>query len=152
MHPLLVLVILFSVKNGIRRPSDRVYIWKLPALPGISRLSFPKPEDINLTYFDTFRMELFLDRMRNLTEGLEALNRLRQYGTVDTDAAGIVNRLEASLLAAKKFLADTRVETQIDQLSNIVETVRNLGNPEDWMEAMGPLLSGMVKMTDFDGK
>lgn len=62
MHPLLLLVLVFVLKDGGRK---KPYIRK--------EMIFPEP-----LYFDTFRMELMLDRLRVLTETLEKVNRLSQ--------------------------------------------------------------------------
>ncbi|MBQ6949756.1 MAG: hypothetical protein IJN41_08720 [Firmicutes bacterium] len=65
-------------------------------------------------YFDTFRMELMLDRLRNLTEMLEKVNRLSQVNQL-SDVLEILGGMDgtASLLAAAEpllqgFLGETQ--------------------------------------------
>ena len=85
MHPLLLLVLVFVLKDGGRKKS---YIRK--------EMIFPEP-----LYFDTFRMELMLDRLRVLTETLEKVNRLSQVNQL-SDALELLGGFggTASLLQA----------------------------------------------------
>jgi len=141
MHPLLLLALLFALRNG---RANSGYIWRPPVLP---RLSMPFP-----TYFDTFRMEMMLDKMRTLTDALDKVNHLRQ---IDQSAAGRSNAMERigeSLEVAKAFLADTKAERKIDQMAGAVDTLRQVSDPSGWMAAAGPLLSGLGNLKDFEGK
>ena len=81
MNPLVILVLLLVLRGGT------------PAL-SVTRLSLP-------TYFDTFRMEMMLDRMRTLTDALEKVNHLRQIDQTASGRTGTVERLGESLEVAK---------------------------------------------------
>lgn len=136
MNPLLLVVLLFVLKNGT---SGGSYVWRPPLLPTFSA-SFP-------TYFDTFRMELMLDRMRTITDALDKVNHLRQIDRSAAERLGTMDRIGESLEVAKAFLADTKAERQVDQMAGAVETLRQVSDPSGLLAAAAPLLSGLGKGT-----
>ena len=98
MNPLIILILVFVLKeNGRNKP----YIWRGPLVPGLSVTHFMKDVLEEPLYFDTFRMELVLDRLRDLTEMLEKVNRLSQINQL-SDAIEILGGFEgmSSLIAA----------------------------------------------------
>ena len=140
MHPLVLLVLLLALQNGT---SGHGYIWRPPTLP---RLSISLP-----AYFDTFRMELMLDRMRTLTDALDKVNHLRQLDRA-SGRNNTVERLGQSLEVAKAFLADTKAERRIDQMSGAIDALRQVSDPSGLMAAAGPLLSELRNLKDFERK
>ncbi len=110
MNPLIVLILIFVWKEGGNKP----YIWRGPAVPRLSVSRIVKEALEEPLYFDTFRMELMLDRLRNLTEMLEKVNRLSQVNQL-SDVLEILGGMDgtASLLAAAEpllqgFLGETQ--------------------------------------------
>lgn len=98
MHPLIVLILVFVLKeNGKNKP----YIWRGPLVPGLSVTRVMKDVLEEPIYFDTFRMELVLDRLRELTEMLEKVNRLSQVNQL-SDVLEVLGGFEgmSSLIAA----------------------------------------------------
>lgn len=123
MHPLLLLFLVLSFSSSkSRSPFSAAYIQ-----PPI--------------YFDTFRMELLLDRLHAVTEALEKLNHLNQVSTLPPTKENSLNRLQDSLEAAKGFLADTKAEKQLDTISNTVSGLKQFGDMEQLLSAIGPILS-----------
>ncbi|MBQ4576216.1 MAG: hypothetical protein IKK22_06035 [Firmicutes bacterium] len=101
MNPLILLILVFVLKEGRNRP----YIWRGPTVPGWSVTNVVKEALEEPFYFDTFRMELILDRLRNLTEMLEKVNRLSQVNQI-SDALELLGGWEgaASMLQAAEPL------------------------------------------------
>ena len=54
-----------------------------------------------------------------------------------------IDRVQDSLEAVKGFLADEKSSRQVDTLSNTLSGVKKLGNLDDLMATLGPLLSMM---------
>lgn len=107
----------------------------------LPRLSLPSP-----AYFDTFRMEMMLDRMRTITDALDKMNHLRQIDRAAVDRAGAVERIGESLEVAKAFLADTKAERKIDTLSGIVAAAQQFTDPDSLMQNAGSLLSAFSSL------
>ena len=127
MHPLLLLALVFSIKNGV---SKVPYVWQLPSLP-----SYP-------TYFDTFQMELVLDKLKTLTVAMEKMNQLKRSQPVALEMGSMLERLGTSLEVAKAFLADTEVESKLDQIVGMLEVVKDFGDPKDILSMVEPFFKG----------
>lgn len=141
MHPLLLLTLLFVLKS---RAENSSYLWRPPALP---RLFPPFP-----TYFDTFRMELMLDKMRTLTDALDKVNHLRQIDQTASKQDSKMERIGESLEVAKAFLADSKSQRNLQRLTQATETLRRIGEPSEWIAAAGSLLSHLEGLKGFEGK
>ncbi len=88
MNPLILLVLAFVLKERIPRRSVGSFV----------REALEEP-----LYFDTFRMEMILDRLRMLTEMMEKVNRLSQVSQL-SDVMEMLGGLEGvtSLLQMKE--------------------------------------------------
>ena len=123
MHPLLLLFLVLSFSSSKNKsPFSAAYIH-----PPV--------------YFDTFRMELLLDRLHAVTEALEKLNHLNQVKTLPPTKENSINRLQDSLEAAKGFLADTKAEKQLDTISSTVSGLKQFGDMEQLFSNLAPILS-----------
>ena len=129
MNPLWLLVLVFALSDRGRKTP---YIWRPPALP---RLSSMIPE-----YFDTFRMELMLDRMRTMTDALDKVNHLRQLNRTELDRGGTVERLSESIEVAKAFLADTKSQKKLEALSGAAQAAKQFTAPDGLLQNAGALL------------
>ncbi len=94
-------------------------------------------------YIDTFKMELFLDKLHNMTNALEKINHLTQAQRVPTKKGRTpsIDQVQESLDAIKGFLADGKTSRKVSQLSDTLSGAKKLGDMEDLISAMGPILS-----------
>lgn len=133
MNPLLILILILVFSNNRKShgyiPGSPFRLGRSPLLP------------MSFSYFDTFKMELLLDRLHTITEALEKLNHLRQIQHVPPSKESSMARIQDSLDAAKGFLADTKAQDRLDALSNTLAGVKQLGNMESLISSMGPILS-----------
>ena len=133
MNPILLLVVILILSNNNKH---NTYIPR--GLFHSSRSSVPF---MRLSYFDTFKMELLLDRLHAMTEALEKLNHLRQIQSLPPSKENTMVRIQDSLDAAKGFLADTKAAKQLDTISDTFSGVRQLGDMDQLISSMGPILS-----------
>ncbi|WP_206459777.1 hypothetical protein [Anaerovorax sp. IOR16] len=144
MNPLLLLIVFLIFSNGGKSSlKGNPYI----NIPSISK-SFLSP--FSITYFDTFKMELLLDRLKAITEALDKINHLNQMRTLPPSKENSMNRIQESLDAAKGFLADTKAEKKIDTLSNTISGVKQFQNMESLISNMGPILSMLNSNNEND--
>ena len=144
MNPLLLLIVILILGNNGK---SHGYI------PGASSLKLRRSlfSGFNLDYFDTFKMELLLDRMRTITEAMEKLNHLRQIQKLPPAKGASMEKIQDSVDAAKGFLADTKAANQLDTISDTLSSVKQLGDMSGLISSMGPLLS-MLTSTMGDHK
>ncbi len=139
MNPLLLLIV-FSIfsSGGPSTLKNNPYI-NIPSI----RKSFLSPflSPLSSNYFDTFKMELLLDRLKAITEALDKINHLNQMRTLPPSRENSINRIQESLDAARGFLMDTDAEKKIDTLSNTISSVKRLQGMEGLMKNLGPILS-----------
>lgn len=93
------------------------------------------------TYFDTFKMDLLLDRLHTMTNALEKVNRLSQMRSTPMTKMNSMERIQDSLDAIRGFLSDGKASRQIDTLTGTLSSVKKFGDLENMMSAMGPILS-----------
>ncbi|NLP30250.1 MAG: hypothetical protein GX363_03875 [Clostridiales bacterium] len=130
MNPVVILILLFVLGNSSTKGK---------ALPAF-KMSRPP---IRPGYIDTFKMELFLDRLHNMTNALEKINHLTQAQRVPTKKGGppSIDHVQESLDAIKGFLADGKTSRKVSQLSDTLSGAKKLGDMEDLISVMGPILS-----------
>jgi len=133
MNPglILLLILLLGPAGGKQKLSPpHIRLPKIPKGPG---------------YIDTFKMELMLDRLRAMTNAIDIINHLNQAQRVPEPKGkfSTIDKLQDSLEAVKGFLADEKSGRQVDTLSNTLSGVKKLGNLDDLMATLGPLLSMM---------
>jgi hypothetical protein len=130
MNPVVILILLFVLGNSSTKGK---------ALP-VFKMSRPP---IRPGYIDTFKMELFLDRLHNMTNALEKINHLTQAQRVPTKKGGppSIDHVQESLDAIKGFLADGKTSRKVSQLSDTLSGAKKLGDMEDLISVMGPILS-----------
>ncbi|WP_324822363.1 hypothetical protein [Sinanaerobacter sp. ZZT-01] len=135
MNPLLLLIVFLIFSSGGKSNlKSKPYI----NIPSIQK-SFLSP--FSISYFDTFKMELLLDRLRAITDALDKINHLNQMRTLPPSKENSINRIQESLDAAKGFLVDTKAEKKIDTLSNTISGVKQFQNMEGLLSNLGPILS-----------
>lgn len=142
MNPLLILIVFLIASGG-----DRSSAFMPGPRPG---LRFPAPPhfpSLRGGYFDTFRMELLLDRMRTLTEALEKVNHLRQIEKLPPTKESSLSKIQDSVDAARGFLADTKAADRLDTLSQTISGARQLGADSELISSLAPLLS-MLSASD----
>lgn len=100
-------------------------------------------------YFDTFKMELLVDRLRVLTSSLEKINNVKQISQQPIPKGGSMDRVHESLDVVKDLLADKKEGKQLDVISNTLAGVKQFGGIENLMATIGPLLS---MLSNNDGK
>ena len=156
MNPqlLIILILVLGPKGGNIKP---LRLNKPPtSLPrfsasGFSTPRFPTPRlPKGPAYIDTFKMELMLDRMRSITDALNKINNLNHAQKVPepkNNKIPSVDRIKDSLDAIRGFLAEGKQSEQIDILSNTLSSVKKLGDMDELLSVMGPILS-MIKNSD----
>ncbi|MGI6752256.1 MAG: hypothetical protein ACOX4U_06515 [Anaerovoracaceae bacterium] len=126
MNPILLLVfILFLLNPGNRR--------SFQCLP---------------SYIDTFKMELYLDRLVNMTRALEKINRLNQGKRIPpmgkpTHFSQIENVCQ-SMDALKDFLGEGKTNEQINNLIQGLSSVGKFKDMEQIISTFAPLLSTIL--------
>jgi hypothetical protein len=130
MNPVILLALIFILGN----PSGKGI-----NLPQIGK--FPPP--IKPAYIDTFKMELLLDRLHSMTSALEKVNQLNQIQKIPSHKAPSIDQVQDSLDAIKGFLADEKPYKQVDNISNTLSGLKNLGNIEELMSTLSPILSAL---------
>lgn len=140
MNPALILAaVLFLSQNQGKSP------FKLPP-PAIGKLGIPSIKDPG--YFDTFRMELLLDRLHTMTSTLEKVNHMNQIRGIPLNKNNAIDRVQESLDAVKGLLYTNKSTKQIDSLANTLSNVKQLGDMQSIMTNMGPILSMLSNKTD----
>ncbi len=139
MNPALILAAVLFLSNQGKLP------FRLPA-GSIGKMGIPPIKDPG--YFDTFRMELLLDRLRNMTNTLERVNHLNQLKGVPINRSNSIDRIQESLEAVKGLLYANKNTKNIDNLSNTLSNVKQLGDMQGLMTNMGPILSMLSNKND----
>ena len=106
---------------------------QLPGL-GIGKLGIPPIKDPG--YFDTFRMELLLDRLHNMTNTLEKVNHLNQMRGVPMNKDNSFDRIQESLEAVRGIMYNSKSSRKIDTLSNTLSGVKRIGDMQGIMTNM----------------
>lgn len=134
MNPLLLLIVVLIFSGGDRRHGSVTSsgaVRRFPAPPPLPRFE----------YFDTFHMELLLDRMRTLTEALEKVNHLRQIDRLPPTKESSLHKIQDSVDAARGFLADTKAGDQLETFSRTLSGAKQLGDAGNLLSSVAPLLS-----------
>ncbi|MGI6731847.1 MAG: hypothetical protein ACOX5F_08180 [Anaerovoracaceae bacterium] len=126
MNPglLVVLILLFSNSGKGQGP--------------IGKINIPSSGP---NYIDTFKMELLLDRLRNVTDSLERVNRLNQMKNVPFTKDNALDRIQESLDAVRGLLADGKSLQKVNKATQTISAAKKFGNMESMMSSMGPILS-----------
>jgi hypothetical protein len=141
MNPaLIVAAVLFLSQNQGKSPL------RLPPPNAVGKLRIPAIKDPG--YFDTFRMEMLLDRLHSMTSTLEKVNHLNQMKGVPLNKSNAIDRVQESLDAVKGLLYTNKSTKQIDSLSNTLSNVKQLGDMQSIMTNMGPILSMLSNKND----
>lgn len=141
MNPALILAaVLYLSQNQGKLP------FRLPPPPAIGKLGIPPIKDPG--YFDTFRMELLLDRLRSMTTTLEKVNHLNSLKGVPINRNNSIDRVQESLEAVKGLLYANKNSSHIDNLSNTLSNVKQLGDMQGLMTNMAPILSMLSNKND----
>ncbi len=137
MNPALILILILALGPASGKHKS--------PLPHIRPPRLPKGP----AYIDTFKMEMALDRLQTMTNAIEKINHLNQAQRVPQPKGKLpsIDRVQESLEAVKGFLADGKPSRQVDTLSNTLSGVKNLGNLDEMMSTMGPVLA-MMKNVD----
>lgn len=155
MNPALIGIIIFLLSQGSGKGLGGILpssgLGKLGISPGklgISSGSLGIPGLKDPGYFDTFRMELLLDRLHNLTQTLEKVNHLNQMRGVPLNRDNSIDRIQESLEAVRGLLYTNKSTKQIDKLSNTLSGVKRIGDMQGIMTNMGPILSMLSNEND----
>lgn len=141
MHPTLILAaLLFLSQNQGKTP------FRLPPPPVMGKLGIPSIKDPG--YFDTFRMEMLLDRLHNMSNTLEKVNHLNRMKSVPMNRENSIDRIQESLEAVKGLLYTNKSNKKIDSLASTLSGVKQLGDMQNIMTNMGPLLSMLSNKND----
>jgi hypothetical protein len=110
-----------------------------PAFPALGKLRLP----MGPNYIDTFKIEMMLDRLHAVTNTLEQVNHLHQIQKLPPSKVPSIDRIQDSLNSVKTFLADGKTSRKVDNLSNTISGVKKLGNMEEIINTLGPVLSAL---------
>ncbi|GAB1476788.1 hypothetical protein MASR2M70_16240 [Bacillota bacterium] len=134
MNQRFILLLLLIAGSQGRVQNPRPLSFRLPTLPK------------SPAYLDTFKMEMMLDRLHGMTDAIEKVNRLNQMQRVPEPKGKIpsIDRVQESLDAVKGFLSEGKSSQRVESLSHTLAGVQKLGNVEELMTTIGPLLS-MIK-------
>lgn len=141
MNPALILAALLFLSQNQGKSTLR-----LPPPLTAGSLGIPRIKDPG--YFDTFRMELLLDRLHNMTSTLEKVNHLNRMKSVPINRNNSIDRVQESLEAVKGLLYAKKSVKKIDSISNTISNVKQLGDMKELMTNMGPILSMLSNKND----
>jgi len=141
MNPALILfVLLLLSQNQGKTP------FRLPPPPILGKFGIPPIKDPG--YFDTFRMEMLLDHLRNMTNALEKVNHLNQLKSVPLNGSNSIDRIQESLEAIKGLLYANKSAKKLDSITNTLSGVKQISDMQNIMSNMGPLLSMLSNKDD----
>lgn len=131
MNPRLILTLLIIL--GSKGGAQKSY------LPSLRFPRFPNGP----AYVDTFKMEMALDRLHAITDAIDKINNLNQTRKIPapTRKPPSIDRVQESLEAVKGLLADGKSSQQVDSLATTLSGVKKLGNLDELVSVMGPILS-----------
>lgn len=138
MNPLVMLAVYFVLSNqgnslGYRKPLQ------------IGKLGIPP---IGPSYFDTFKMELLVDRLHTMTDTLEKVNHLNQMRNIPFTRNNSLDRVQESVEAVRGLLAEQKAAKKLDKLSTTISGVKRLGDMQGLMSTMGPMLTMLTNQND----
>lgn len=88
-------------------------------------------------YFDTFKMELLLDKLHGTVNALEKINRLNQLVAEPSRA------LKAPEQAAASLPPPADMPNPLAQIAQLAPQLSQLGDMKMLMQNLGPLLAAM---------
>ncbi|MDD4565460.1 MAG: hypothetical protein PHE79_08335 [Eubacteriales bacterium] len=141
MNPALILIAIFFMSQDAHgKPALPILPPKLGKLGNLANK--------NPVYFDTFQMELLLDRLHNMTNTLEKINHLNQLKSVPLNKSNYIDRIQESLNAVRGLLYNSKSTKQIDSISKSLSTVKKFGDMKGLMSNMEPILSMLSNQED----
>lgn len=143
MNPALILIAILFMSQTPQGKSA------FPSLPPAMKLGLPAAK--SPVYFDTFQMELLLDRLHNMINALEKINHLNQLRSVPVNKSNYIDRIQESLDAVRGLLYSKKSTKQIDTLSKSLSTVKKFGDIKGLMANMEPILSMLSTHDDEQG-
>lgn len=141
MNPIIILVVALVLING-NGSSESGHSGSSPIKPfnmKIPPIAPPMPP-----YFDTFKMELLLDKLRLLINSLEKINKVNQMSGTSESADGksvTIDKIHESLDAIKDLLADQKTGQHLNTISGALSGIKQFGDVENMMATLGPILS-----------
>lgn len=141
MNPALIIIAIFLISQDSREK---------PALPTIPSIigKLGNSTSKNPVYFDTFQMELLLDRLHNMTNTMEKINRLNNLKNVPMNKSNYIDRIQESLDATRGLLYNSKSTKQIDSLTKSLSTVKKFGDMKGLMANIEPILSMLSNQED----
>lgn len=150
MNPVLLLIFVLFINNPGNRQSlkSAISLFLFPSWDikrhAVPRM--PKPPNLLPSYIDTFKMELLVDRLHNMTNALEKINRLNQskkiHGMNKPSDFAQIERIKDSLDAINGLLGDDKPAAKhINTLADTISSIEKLGDLERTISAFAPLLS-----------
>ncbi len=131
MNPLLIVIVILILSESPSSPAGKL---KRSFANSTRSLSFPP-------YFDTFKMELFLDKLSTLIYSLDKINNVNQMSKEETKMLPSMDRIHESLEAVKDLIADQKAGKQISTLANTLGGIKQMGGIENIIATMGPMMS-----------
>jgi hypothetical protein len=99
-------------------------------------------------YFDTFQMELLLDRLHCMTGALERVNQLNRLANTPMTRANSLDHIQESLEAVRDLLCEHKAARKLDSIASVLSGIKQLGNMQDIMSGIGPILSMFANRND----
>jgi len=149
MNPALLFLILAGLANQVdnRRGSSSGFLSGLSSgsssgflsslSSGLSSNSLPSLIPPN--YFDTFKMELLLDKLHETVDALERVNRLNQIVREPLSKQNSAQHIKESVDAVKPFLPNQN-QAQLSNIASAIDGLKQFGDMQGIMQAMGPVL------------
>lgn len=141
MNPAIAVVAILLLSQGSQGKSP------FPIPPrSVGKLGIPPIKDPG--YFDTFKMEMLVDHLHNMTNTLEKVNHLNQMRSVPLNKTNSIDRIQESLDAVRGLLYTNKSSKHIDSLSDTLSGVKKIGDMQGIMSNMGPILSMLSNQND----
>ena len=141
MNPAMIVAAILLLSQG--SPGKSIF----PLPPGaVRRMGIPPIKDPG--YFDTFRMEMLVDRLHQMTDTLEKVNHLHQMRGIPMTRDNSIDRIQESLEAVRGLLYTNKSAKKIDSITNTLSGVKQIGDMQGLMTNMGPILSMLSNKND----
>ena len=90
-------------------------------------------------YFDTFKMELLLDRLHETVDALERVNHLHQIASEPLTRRNSADKLRESVETVKPFLPEDKAR-ELTGITGAMDSLKQFGDLQGLMQTMGPML------------
>lgn len=129
ISPLILLTLLF-VGNQTKHTG----------FPHNSTASIKQFSQIVPPYFDTFQMELMIDKLNDAVGVLEKINKINQLSMEPFTSKNTVHKIKQSVDSLKEIVPEGHIYDKLDSVSSVINTFSQFGNIQNLTKTLSPML------------